>query len=177
MNCMKKMIIFGAGATGAEKYKKYKDYCNIIGFSDNDENKWGSTFMGLPVCCPNNLQNMYYDYILIASVQGRETIPVQLQELGINHSKIRDDGGNGYNRERILEQYKKSLQCVSGACAELGVFRGDTAAIINKVFSDRKLYLFDTFEGFDKNDIKLEQDNKYSNSVAKQFGNTIHQRT
>jgi O-methyltransferase len=44
-----------------------------------------------------------------------------------------------------------------GAVAELGVFQGDFAKIINRVFPDRKLYLFDTFEGFSEKDIKIEQ--------------------
>lgn len=39
---------------------------------------------------------------------------------------------------------------VAGAIAELGVFRGDFSALINQKFPKRKLYLFDTFEGFDK---------------------------
>jgi O-methyltransferase len=43
-----------------------------------------------------------------------------------------------------------------GAVVELGVWRGDFAAIINQTFPDRKLYLFDTFEGFDNRDIETE---------------------
>lgn len=42
---------------------------------------------------------------------------------------------------------------IEGNTAELGVYRGDFAKIINHFFSDRKLYLFDTFEGFDKRDV------------------------
>jgi O-methyltransferase len=37
---------------------------------------------------------------------------------------------------------------VIGEVAELGVYRGDFASIINALFPDRKLYLFDTFRGF-----------------------------
>lgn len=36
-----------------------------------------------------------------------------------------------------------------GETAELGVFRGEFAQYINIAFPDKKLYLFDTFEGFD----------------------------
>lgn len=49
-----------------------------------------------------------------------------------------------------------------GNVAELGVFRGDFAKLINKVFPDRKLYLFDTFEGFDERDAKVDQQKGYS---------------
>lgn len=49
-----------------------------------------------------------------------------------------------------------------GSVAELGVFRGDFAAKINLAFPDRKLYLFDTFEGFDKRDIAVDNQKAYS---------------
>ncbi|MDR1399313.1 MAG: TylF/MycF family methyltransferase [Treponema sp.] len=57
------------------------------------------------------------------------------------------------------EIYDKNI---GGSVAELGVYRGDFAKIINVAFPDRKLYLFDTFEGFDKRDINVELKNNYS---------------
>ena len=51
------------------------------------------------------------------------------------------------------EIYSKQL---AGSVAELGVYKGDFAKDINAVFKDRTLYLFDTFEGFDKKDIDSE---------------------
>lgn len=47
---------------------------------------------------------------------------------------------------------------VEGAMAELGVFRGLFSALINKKFPDRKIYLFDTFEGFDKAEAETERE-------------------
>jgi O-methyltransferase len=57
------------------------------------------------------------------------------------------------------EIYDKNI---IGNVAELGVYQGDFAKIINKAFPDRKLYLFDTFEGFDQRDIKTELEKNYS---------------
>jgi O-methyltransferase len=51
---------------------------------------------------------------------------------------------------------------IGGSVAELGVYRGDFAKIINTAFPDRTLYLLDTFEGFDKKDIEVESKNNYS---------------
>jgi O-methyltransferase len=51
---------------------------------------------------------------------------------------------------------------ISGSVAEVGVYRGDFAKYLNIVFPDRKLYLFDTFEGFDKRDVHVEVKSKYS---------------
>ena len=42
---------------------------------------------------------------------------------------------------------------VNGNVAELGVYKGDFAKRLNQLFPDKKLYLFDTFEGFDEKDI------------------------
>ena len=45
----------------------------------------------------------------------------------------------------VKEIYKRKLK---GAVAEFGVFRGEFAQYINYAFPNKKLYLFDTFEGF-----------------------------
>jgi O-methyltransferase len=49
---------------------------------------------------------------------------------------------------------------ISGNVAELGVYQGDFAQYINQIFPDRKLYLFDTFEGFNEDDVRIEKTNK-----------------
>ena len=51
---------------------------------------------------------------------------------------------------------------IRGNVAELGVYKGDFARRLNLLFSDRTLYLFDTFEGFDKRDINTELNNEFS---------------
>lgn len=50
-------------------------------------------------------------------------------------------------------------QNVQGAFAELGVHQGETAKIIHQMAPERKLYLFDTFEGFSKSDLDQEDQN------------------
>lgn len=47
---------------------------------------------------------------------------------------------------------------IEGNTAELGVYRGQFARLINYYFPDRKLYLFDTFKGFDDKDVKADAD-------------------
>ena len=49
---------------------------------------------------------------------------------------------------------------VSGAVAEVGVFRGEFAQYINYAFPDRTCYLFDTFEGFDAQEALQELKNE-----------------
>ena len=45
---------------------------------------------------------------------------------------------------------------VPGAMAELGTYRGDFAWQMNERFPQRRLYLFDTFRGFDARDVENE---------------------
>ena len=53
---------------------------------------------------------------------------------------------------------------ISGCVAELGVFRGDFTIIIQSLFPDRKLYLYDSFEGFSATD--LEKDESIENRTG-----------
>jgi O-methyltransferase len=59
-----------------------------------------------------------------------------------------------YNLWFQVEQLKKNK--ISGAFAELGVHKGETAKAIHHMDPDRLFYLFDTFEGFKKEDLALE---------------------
>ena len=59
---------------------------------------------------------------------------------------------NDYCRLGTLQLIIKEIleRDIPGDTAELGVYKGDFAKYINFSFPDRKLYLFDTFEGFSK---------------------------
>jgi hypothetical protein len=61
---------------------------------------------------------------------------------------------------------------IKGSMAECGVFLGEFAGEINRVFPANPLYLFDTFTGFDTRDITVEQEKKYSDFNEKHFGIT-----
>jgi hypothetical protein len=63
-----------------------------------------------------------------------------------------------YYRYRTFELAANEIinNHVDGAVAELGVFRGTFSRLINAKFKDRKMYLFDTFEGFDNNEVESE---------------------
>ena len=60
---------------------------------------------------------------------------------------------------------------VEGSVAELGVYQGEFAKIINQAFPDRELHLFDTFDGFDVKDVTEEQAKNYS-SGEQDFSDT-----
>lgn len=58
------------------------------------------------------------------------------------------DLSNDYVRLATLELLCRRLADIPGAAAELGVYRGFFARCINQLLPERKLYLFDSFEGF-----------------------------
>jgi O-methyltransferase len=61
---------------------------------------------------------------------------------------------------------------VSGSVAEFGVYKGLFAQYINEIFKDRKLFLYDTFSGFDERDVSIEKENNYSSATIGQYHNS-----
>ena len=51
---------------------------------------------------------------------------------------------------------------VQGTIAELGVFRGEFAKLLNEMLPDRDLFLFDTFEGFAPEEVAYEKQRKFA---------------
>ena len=70
--------------------------------------------------------------------------PAQLSDTALGEQELSND----YVRLATLELLCRRLETVSGAAAELGVYRGFFARCINQLLPGRKLYLFDSFEGF-----------------------------
>ena len=67
---------------------------------------------------------------------------------------------------------------IPGAFAEIGVYRGETSAFLHAQSPARKLYLFDTFQGFDPRDLDGRQDPRFRDTsqeqVAAFIGNTTN---
>ncbi len=100
---------------------------------------------------------------LILSIKEKSYYPAQwlymLKNKKISTELIQleknyDDKIRFYNFWFQIERIKK--ENVKGAFAELGVYKGETAKIIHEMERSRKLHLFDTFEGFKKDDLKAE---------------------
>jgi O-methyltransferase len=69
-----------------------------------------------------------------------------------------------YSRYRILELVAEQIYAkkLEGSVAEVGVYLGDLAFIINSCFPDRKLFLYDTFEGFHEADVSYDLEHSCS---------------
>ena len=161
-----KVFIFGSGSTGKFVLHLVEEQYSVIGFIDNNRNRWGMTVEGYEVFPPEKLETSNFDGVVIASMPGLNEITKQLLGMGINRDKIIKDFIETSVKSRIVFLDKLSelfaTQKISGSIAEGGVFQGEFACEINRVFPKQKLYLFDTFTGFDKRDIAIEEKNNFS---------------
>lgn len=101
---------------------------------------------------------------LLQSVLKREIVLDQ-RMLGLNRPRrISIPPVTNYIRISTLELIAEEIYSngVPGSVAEVGVYKGMFAKFLNQVFPDKTLYLFDTFEGFDQKDVKVETSNNYS---------------
>ena len=91
----------------------------------------------------------------------------------LDRENVIDKNYFDYIRLATLEliSYEINKNNLTGSVAELGVYKGKFARYINQYFRDRSLYLFDTFEGFDKRDIVVEKKQNFSTG-AQDFSDT-----
>ena len=141
------------------------------------------------------LYNSYIDanynkYKLIENLLGKNTANVLNDKYRITESMNMKEnycmnnftcknGPDAYERDYVR---KKCFELcaqeiinnnISGSVAEAGVFRGDFSQYINFAFPNRKLYLCDTFESFDKDEASNEIEKGYiDQSFTKVFYNT-----
>ena len=117
----------------------------------------------LEVCCEKYglLQNQFPE--LYAYLNQYNKTPKYKMEIDYmtDYVGLKEDSEYEYDYYRyrtfelIANQINKNM--IEGSVAELGVFRGRFARIINQSFPDKELYLFDTFDGFDANEAEREK--------------------
>jgi hypothetical protein len=168
---MKKVIIYSTGSTGERIYHNLTNrggFREVIAFADDNPAYWGSELLGLKIISPEDIKNYIYDKIIIAAVMYQSIFEKLVNELGVPREKIDtshvDSAHHVINRIKFIDYFAKIVydKNMQGNIAEGGVFMGDFAKYLNKIFPDRTLYLFDTFEGFDKRDVEAERKNNFS---------------
>ena len=153
---MEKAVIFGAGQLGKKIYNDISNKYEVLAFFDNFEKRQGTEYEGIKIYKPEYMKKMQFDYIFIASMTGHDEMIEQILENGVDIGKIDDSYSLGERKYKhsILSDFAKIVYRwgYTGSVAELGVFQGEYSKRINEEFPDRKLYLFDTFSGFDQRD-------------------------
>lgn len=169
------VLIWGAGDGGLRTMTMIQPQVNVSAFVDIDNKKIGGTLNGVPIISKEEISNYTYEYILIGNLYKTEITNILTTELLIPSNKIIDVFHEGLIDIRLgtLSAISQEIKekGISGAVAELGVYKGDFAKYINYFFEDRKLYLFDSFSGFDKRDILVEEEEQFSNAYEGEYCN------
>ena len=169
---MKKVVIFGAGQAGRMIAKLLHGSYELIAYADNNYRHLPITLDHVPIISPNDIKRTKVDIVIVSVLkkEAAESICQQLALEGINETEILNING----LRQLFDVRLSTLRLlageindkkVEGNVAELGVYKGYLAREMNELFKKRKLYLFDTFEGFDSRD--LERENLHNKSMSK----------
>ena len=171
------VVLFGAGQIGAMVSRLMGTGFTVLCFADNYEVKWGTQFLGIPIKSLKESLALAPDCfcLCVLDEERSSAMEEQLRSEGYtgpilrpNDLKIFD--ARAATMRLLAEQIHE--ENIPGDVAELGVFRGDFAALINTAFPDRKLHLFDTFEGFSEQDVAFEKELALSRAKAGDFADT-----
>ena len=170
--------IFGAGQAGVMAAVWLPANQQLVCYIDNKIEKQGQIISGVPVCSLLDALGKQLDLIWIAVLnqEARATIKEQLAECGysgkiLDIQTYRETQDIRLSALRLIVDEIKRRQ-VAGDMAELGVYQGAFAAEMNRLMPEKKLYLFDTFEGFHRQDIVIEENRGYLNAGVRDFSDT-----
>ena len=174
---MKTVVLFGAGQFGSMISRLMGTGYAVSCFADNAEEKWGTTLAGIPVVSPK--ESLLYGpdcfCLCVMDAERAQQMEAQIRALGFGGPILRPDALKTFDARvatmRLLAEQIHE-ENIPGDVAELGVFRGDFAVLINAAFPDRTIHLFDTFEGFPARDVEIEQQQGLSRAKAGDFSET-----
>lgn len=164
----KEMKLIGIGNT-------YPDTWNV--FKDPATGELKDDIEGLPVMPIDLAVSLQPDIIVIAATDPEKSHALQYMAIRAGFENdirfvetMQSEFSVGCAVLRRLARRLDALG-IPGSVAELGCHKGDISWQLNVLMPDRKLYLFDTLEGFDARDITKEQALGCSEAAAGQFGN------
>lgn len=190
-----KILVFGAGENGkaCREYIRRLKQDEFVGFLDNRKKNAGSSAApegdAVEIYHPSEVGRLQYDVIWISNGHPGQVAEVkkQLDELEVPREKVRvlredrtlvqvQSSYNRYDEKtnprviwlRNFAEYALEER-LAGSVAECGVFMGEFSYFINKYFPEKKLYLFDTFSGFDEQDLTAERSRKNEAFLSSEF--------
>lgn len=158
----KSFYIYGTRLMAKRLAYHFNDAYMLKGYIETRPEK--KEFLGKDVFSPDILlTDEVWDFCIIASSASNE-IRDHLLEMGVPGEKIVCiwDEKNGItaidDRLAFLRVVAEDLfeREIKGSVAELGVYKGSFSRHINAAFPNSKLYLFDTFDGFDQRDVDFD---------------------
>ena len=133
---MKTVVLFGAGQIGAMVSRLMGPEYRVACFADNNMRKWGGTLAGIQIVSPAESLLFFPDCFCLCVLDDERAseMEAQIRELGFDGPVLRPDALKTFDARaatmRLLAEQIHEKE-IPGAVAELGVFRGDFAALIN----------------------------------------------
>ena len=170
------VMIFGAGQAGRMCRRLLNRQWTVTAFLDNDVSK--KEVLGTPVLPPQAAADTRCDRVIIAvaNPERGQAMAQQLRQSGYSGEIIFFSDYQSLFDVRaasmrlIAEQIDRAG--IPGDTAELGVFQGAFAALLNEALPGRSLHLFDTFEGFPAEHARQDHAAGYSAAEGGDFSET-----
>lgn len=141
----KKVVFFGASGTGKLALRNKRSDIHVDCFSDNDPDKWNTSFEGYKVISPEELVSGISEYSVFITSHFYDDISAQLKRMGIEESDISIIYHNTERNRQyfdFLSNHKDSIKRVCSflsddlskktlknmILARLGHYRRDTVA-------------------------------------------------
>lgn len=157
---MIKTLIYCASGYGERvAYSLDDEKYEVVGLVDSNPAVWGRRLYGLNgVYAPSEISKLEYDLIIIGISEYEKEITEDLvTKYGVAPEKIATYQPQIHDihwKEERIVMLRKCIALmkergIQGDLAEVGVYTGEFSKLFNRYFPERKLYLFDTFTGFD----------------------------
>lgn len=174
----KRIAIFGAGQAGMMVRTWLPATQELMCFIDNDKEKQGKMLDGLPVLSLEEALQLHPEAIILAilNAEAEQLIRKQIEAAGF--TGVCTDLGSIRAIQDVrlsaLRLHAREIEArkIPGDVAELGVYQGAFAAEINRLFPERRLWLFDTFEGFHARDLAIEAERTGVKTQRRSFADT-----
>lgn len=158
----------------------YPDTWNV--FENAETGQLKDQIEGLPVMPVDLAVSLQPDIIVIAAADPEKSHALQYMAIRAgfeNDIRFVETMQSEFSVDcAVLRRLTRRLNTlgIAGNAAELGCYQGDISWQLNVLMPDRKLYLFDTLEGFDAKDIAKEQILDCSKASTGQFGDVNEDR-
>ncbi|MDO4328771.1 MAG: TylF/MycF/NovP-related O-methyltransferase [Lachnospiraceae bacterium] len=169
----KEMKLVGIGNSNSDTW-------NV--FANEETGELKENMEGIPVMPIDLAVSLQPDVIVIAATDAEKSHALQYMAIRagfLNDILFINDLYTQFTvKGSVIRRLTRRLGTlgVAGNVAELGCYQGDLAWQFNILMPDRKLYLFDTFEGFDERDIAKEQELNCSPAKIGQFSQAKEER-
>lgn len=138
----------------------YSDTWNV--FADEETGELKETIEGLPIMPIDLAVTLQPDVLVIAASDEQKSHALEYMAIRAGfendivfvHAARQNFTAAGAAIRRLTRRLHDLG--VAGSVAELGCFQGDLSWQLNALMPDRKLYLFDTFQGYDPRDLQKE---------------------